>query len=270
MLQKVEVYSYAGYKVYTFAVAESVQSDYIVTDITGLAPVKSEFGLNPHINYSGSAVQSTRVGPRNILITLRYGVGPGQIERARQYLYRYLDPKSPVTLRFIYDDGNTYIIRAFIEDRDTTIFDKDPKLVLNFLCPDPYFYSPSTLTFSMKTGDTIADRFALGNAETGVYLVISGNPNASYYEISNGIDDPLIWFGKLATGQSLEVSTVMGNKYIKIRNSDGSQTSGLSGITDGTMNLTVGGVRNYFSVRSQSSAVPVSYTLSVLPKWVGL
>jgi len=270
MLQKVEVYSYAGYKVYTFSVAESVQSDYIVTDITGLTPVKSEFGLNPHINYSGSAIETTRVGPRNIQITLRYGVGPGRIESTRQYLYRYLDPKSPVTLRFVYDDGKVYIIRAYIEDTDTLVFDKDPKVTLNFMCPDPYFYSSETLTFTMKTGDTFADRFALGSAETGIYLVIDGNPNATYYEISNGIDEPLVWFGKLATGQSLEVSTVMGNKYIKVRNTDGSQTSGLGGITSGTMALTVGGTRNYFNVKSQSTSVPVSYRLSVLPKWVGL
>jgi len=270
MLQKVEVYSYAGYKVYTFAVAESVQSDYIVTDITGLTPVKSEFGLTPHMNYSGSVIDTTRVGPRNIFITLRYSGGPGLIESARQYLYRYLDPKASVTLRFIYDNGGVYNISARIEDTSTLIFDKDPHITLNFICPDPYFYSANTVTFDMSGGNTIEDRFSLGSAETGFYVVIDGNPNASYYEISNGIDRPLVWFGSLSSTQTLEVSTVRGNKYIKVRNSDGSQTSGLSGITDGTMALTVGGSRNYFSIRSQSTSIPISYRMTVLPKWVGL
>ena len=270
MLQKVEVYSYAGYKVYTFAVAESVQSDYIVTDISGLTPVKSEFGLDPHINYSGSAVQTTRVGPRNIIITLRYAVGPGRIESARQYLYRYLDPKAPTTLKFVYEDGMVYNISARIEDTSSSIFEKDPQVTLNFICPDPYFYSNKSVTFDMVGENPIADRFALGNAETGFYVEISGNPKASYYSISNGIDTPLVWYGRLASNQSLEVSTVRGRKYLKVRQPDGSWTSGLDDITDGTMALTVGGARNYFSVRSQSESIPISYRMNVLPKWVGL
>lgn len=270
MLQKVEVYSYAGYIIYTFAVAESVQSDYIVTDISGLTPVKSEFSLTPHINYSGSVIDTARVGPRNIIITLRYNVGPGRIESARQYLYRYLDPKAPTTLRFVYEDGRFYNISVRLEDASSPIFEKDPQLTLNFICPDPYFYSAEQVTFDMVGGNTIEDRFAMGTAETGFYVKIDGNPNAAYYSISNGIDRPLVWYGRLASNQSLEVSTVRGRKYLKVRQSDGSWVSGLDDITDGTMALTVGGARNYFSIRSQSESVPISYRMTVLPKWVGL
>lgn len=270
MLERVDVHNHLGVRVYTFAVADSVKSDYIAVDIQGLDPVKGEFGLRPHINYSGSGIDSARVGTRNIIFKLRYNASPGQIEGLRQHLYRYLDPKATLTLKFVYTSGNVYLIQTRIEDVESPMFTSTPETTLNFMAPDPYFYSSESISVMLETGAVIADPHSLGNAETGFYLVVYGRPGSNLYTISNGFDEDLIWSGTLTANESLEISTVRGNKYLKVRREDGSQSSGLGGIIAGTMSMTVGGLRNNVNVRTNVSSTKVNYRLTVLPKWVGL
>lgn len=271
MLQKVEVYTYLGYKVYTFGVADSSDSVYSATKIEGLTPVKGDFNLFELPNHDGAYMNSSRVGVRNIVITVHFGSLPGRVEEFRRELYKLLAPNMPVTLKFVYgSDSVNRKIDAYLEVFDSEIFSNKPTMDLNFICPDPYFRNTLSHKETLTTGTYSEDRYALGSAESGFGLTVYGNLSAEYYSIWNNIDDPLVIRVRTGGGTKLSISTQPGNKYVRLYAADGTYSNALQYIESGSLSMKLGGYRNYLSVRCQDLDIPLRYDLNMLPKWVGL
>lgn len=273
MLLRVELYTFLDYKIYTFGVSDPSGSPFSASNITGLSPVKTEFSLFEHAHVDGAFFDSARASTRSISMTVHFGERAGRVEEFRAQLYRFMSPRDPVTLRFVYSDtDNTknYEISGYMESFDGEVFTSSPTIQINFLCPDPWFKSVVGYKETLTTGTYPKDRYALGSAEYGFIVEINGRSDAEYYSIWNNIDDPIVWQGTLKSTQKLYVCTIPGIKGVRVINSDGTWKNGLDGLVSGSMTMRVGGYRTFFSVRCQDLNIPLTYQLRTTPRWSGL
>ena len=174
------------------------------------------------------------------------------IEKARRSTYKYFPKKKPLTLYFETDDRSLYI-NGYVESNEVEIFEEREISTISILCPDPNFYKKSTsidqlavvtdnleFPYSNESLTEELTEFGLisidvpvtvidyaGDVEIGILFRMRCRGHVEGLSIFNAetgetmsIDDSKLDStalpGGISDGDTIEISTVRGNKYATI------------------------------------------------------
>lgn len=186
MIQSVTVTNHVG-DTLVMPLARPHESGFIITDISGLGPAKANINMSDYATIDGASYNSSRVEPRNIVITIRLLESP-TIEDARHRAYYYFPVKKPIRLRVTTDKRVADIV-GYVESNEPNIFSSEEEVVISILCPDPNFYSVKEYQ-TLFSGSEPAFEFPFSNEgltpiiEMG--LIITNPTRTIYYD---GDDD---------------------------------------------------------------------------------
>ena len=206
---------------------EDVFSGYVVQDVEGLDPVKSNLVSSPFANMDGEQLHSSRRDLRNIV--LRIGIEPdyvsSTVQDLRNNLYNFFMPKSTVSLTFVMHDGKAFYISGMVETCEAALFTREPTMAVSITCFDPDFVSttPTVLTGvstnSMATAATNLDYD--GTVEAPVKLSITVNRTVGeitvYHTVpSGGIVRSMEIAYPFLSGDVVTVVTTPGKKSVTL------------------------------------------------------
>lgn len=195
-----------------------------ISFVDGLGPVKAEISSSPYANQDGDHFQSSRVGARNIVLTLElvpsYSSGEDP-EDLRSELYGVLAPKSHVDLVFYTTNGVRYI-SGVVESFESPLFVQVPAVQVSILCHDPFF------TGGIKTVDVTAPYDSTvyvmneGSATAGLTLTATMSTAGSEFIFSNesfSDEKPLHINHIFNTPGSIYIGTNFGQKQVRLASS---------------------------------------------------
>jgi hypothetical protein len=176
------------------------QSSFIVSEITGLDPVKAELATYPYAKFDGVKFQSSRRGSRNIVFTIEIPpyAGSTSVEDRRLELYRYFLPKQKVKLTFWKNGYEHSYTEGIVESFESNFFTDEPEVSISVLCFDPDFIEAYTNTV---TGATI-DLNYLGNPGYGEadYILDNYGDVPVGFNFTMNVDVAADWFTLSMTG----------------------------------------------------------------------
>lgn len=200
-------------------------SGFFVKSIDGLDPVDATIVSSSFANQDGEQYQSSRRDKRNIVVTLGYSQDFGEgvsIRQLRKQLYDFFLPKSTNIMRFYMDDPLTVEIAGRVESFKSPLFTKDPDATLSIINVDSNFIDPMEVVFD---GASVTDQTESvisypGDIETGVTFSMTLTRPLNNFTIYNrtqfGGSYQLEFTDALYQNDILELSTVNGNKYIRV------------------------------------------------------
>lgn len=146
MIKSVTVTNYIG-ESKTFILADPYKSGFLIDEITGLGPPDAAINTTDMASIDGSIYNSSRLGNRNIVMSLRLLFNP-QVEDTRHASYKYLPIKKKVTL-VVETDSRICETYGYVETNEVDIFSKEESTMISIICPDPYFHTiePTITTF---------------------------------------------------------------------------------------------------------------------------
>lgn len=273
MLHMVEVITNQGA---TLALPlQDISEGYIVEKIDGLDPVRANIVSSGLANMDGEQYQSSRREKRNPV--LRVGLEPNystnSVRELRNRLYRFLMPKSEVMLRFHVEGEPTVQISGWVESFESELFTKEPSATISILCFDPDFYDPNQERIDgMSTGGTEDTEIDYaGSVDTGFVFTGSINGTIDGFSIINqvtgDISKSLDFATPLLDGDTVEISTVPGNKYANLTRG-GTISPILYGVSPYSDWLRFSPGLNNFRVYSEGAGL--LYTVEYTKKYGGL
>ena len=138
---------------------------------------KATLNMTPMVGADGELFNSSRVGTRNIVITVKIN---GDVETNRLNLYRYFQTKEPVRV-FYKNESHNVVIGGYVETVECDMFSNAEQAQISIICPDPYFedYADPTEVTGLTGSDLNVTNN--GNAECGFVLCynVSSLPQSS-------------------------------------------------------------------------------------------
>ena len=112
-----------------------------VVFVDGLNPVKAELSSSPYANLPGEYYLNSRVGKRNIVLTL--GLSPSYFEgedaeTLRKNLRQWFNPQTPIRIEVVTTD-KTLQIEGVVETFESPLFVQETQVQVSIICHDPYF-----------------------------------------------------------------------------------------------------------------------------------
>jgi hypothetical protein len=197
-----------------------------IQNITGLDPVKATIVSSSFANQDGAVYQSSRRDTRNIVITLELDPDPNitDVLSVRRYVYSQFVPKDYISLKFYVDDTDDtsedgYLIYGYVESCSSPMFVQDNIVTISVINTDPDFIDPvPKVTSGMTSADTTATHFPnSGTVSSGYVMTMNFNAAVSeftiYYTDANLVNWSMDITYAFEVGDSLEISTMPGNKY---------------------------------------------------------
>lgn len=179
MIKSMSVTNYLGESI-EIPLGNPYETGFAITEIEGLGSGKSDISVTELTSRDGSIFNSSRVGTRNIVLTIRFIETP-DIETVRQKTYKYFPIKKQVTLGFETDNRSCYI-NGYVESNEPDIFSDKESSQISIICPDPYFYSKD-LNSTVFSGVISEFEFPFSN-ELPIDPVVFGKTT------QNGTGDP--------------------------------------------------------------------------------
>jgi hypothetical protein len=270
MLTGVQVRDALGRLVATFGMSElNPTTKYVITDIAGQGPVKSEIKTSPFGSSDGEAFQSANTPKRNMVFTLGYNPNYAKdetVEDLRLALYRILPPKATVNFRMLNSKMEAVSIQGWVESLEPDIWTAEPSVVISIICPLPNFKSLVTTTIQTDS-DEAYDLVYPGSAVTGFTFKMDATSNINSLQLVNGVDTLYLNAG-VSNGQSLTVNTIQGSRSIK--RSDGVNL--LNSLQTGSLYMGLGPINTYyrFTARNGSDARTAKGTLTFKTEYAGI
>lgn len=212
MLQKVEVITKTG-AVLELPIASS-PGGYVVKNVDGLDPTKATFASTIIASMDGEEYQAGRGEKRTIPIQLGYSLShPDSVRARRVNLYKYLMPKTDVTLRFHMTDFPLVEILAHVEDLNAPQFTKDPKVDITLVAFKPDFIAVALTSISgATTGGTEGQTVSYGGSVPwGFLFKMTANRAISGFTINhnlaNGEGGVLTVNTPIQVGDLIEINT---------------------------------------------------------------
>lgn len=146
MIKSITVTNYRNESLKIVLTEAEPDSGLLLTNITGLGPVKAQINETDIVTEDGGVFNSARLGSRNIVIYLTFQWGVDEesnfrsIEDVRQLTYKYFPSKKPLTLLVETDNLNAEI-EGYVETNEPDIFSSEESTQISILCPYPYFHS---------------------------------------------------------------------------------------------------------------------------------
>ena len=120
--------------------------NYILTDIEGLGPAKAAISTSSNGIFDGSRFTSSKVGSRNIVITLAL---EQPVEENRIKLYKYAAPKRPVRF-YLENDSRNVFIDGYVEACEVNPFSKRTMVQISIICLSRFFLIQSRRKQNLK------------------------------------------------------------------------------------------------------------------------
>lgn len=142
MIQSIRITNYIGESI-TLELARPWLSGYLIKNISGLGPPKSNINISQMATIDGGKFNSALMNTRNIVLDLIFLENP-TIEDMRQLTYRYFPSKKRLKLE-VFTDNRQVEIYGYVETNEPEIFSSNNKEMegtsISIICDDPYFYS---------------------------------------------------------------------------------------------------------------------------------
>jgi Phage tail protein. len=273
MLTSIEVRNDAG-ELLTLSM-ETVTNGLYIEDVDGLGPVKATIASSSSATRDGAQYQSSRRETRNIVITL--GLEPDysteDVKALRNRLYNFFMTDTIVNLRFIDSAPQSLDISGRVESCEPAIFAKEPQVVISILCFEPDFVAITEVVLEGETVNDSEETLVAYPGTVGTGVVFTINIDRTITEITiyhRGPDDvikTLELSAPLANGDIVTISTVVGDKYIRL-NRLGTTSSllyGRSSQSDWTKLK-----RGDNHIRVYITGAAVEYTMAYKPRYGGL
>ena len=135
---------------------------FAIVRIDGIDPPKNSVNISTAGNMDGGIFNSSRLEPRNIVIT---AVLYGNIEQSRQELYNIFPQKSYVTI-FFKDKNRNLKSVGYVEQPACNPFDLRETAQISLICPDPYWHDATETTAELAAFEPVTIDNT-GDASTG-------------------------------------------------------------------------------------------------------
>lgn len=279
-------------------------SGFIVQNVTGLGPVKSNIYISEFGSSDGGYFQSSRMPSRTILLDL--GFYGANIERVREKAYRYFPVKKKVQLT-IETTEKTLTIDGFVESNEPNIFSSAESTMVSIRCPDPYFrltgdgselsdtvgtnqplfefpFSNESLTQPLLEFGTVQsyiekNLYYSGDGENGVKMRVNfyGPATNPRFYIRNtnqklGINTVHIeaLTGKpITSGDIIDINTMRGEKSITLTRGDNTYTI-VGAISPDSTWLYVDRGDNVFTYQADSGFANMIVSITTTPLYLGV
>lgn len=110
------------------------ESNYQVVNIDGLTPPKASINSSIVAGMDGSKFNSSRLEPRNLVITLRLN---GNVEQNRINLYKYFRTKQWCKVYYTNGSRDVYI-EGYVESMDSDLFSISQRMQISIVCNNPF------------------------------------------------------------------------------------------------------------------------------------
>lgn len=171
------------------------EQDYQVTNIDGLNPPNAVINSNAVAGMDGSRFASSRLGERNIVLTIKIN---GDVEKNRLYLYQYFRTKQYCKIYFENGSRNVYA-EGYVETIECPQFENGETMQISIICHDPFLKSVEEIIYDISQVIAAFEfPFAFG---------------------ANGVVE------ETTTDDAIEFSTIEKNQYVNVINT-GDDVSG--------------------------------------------
>lgn len=162
----------------------TASADYDVINIDGLAPVSTILSMRDLSGYDGALYSGSRIGTRNIIITL---VLHKNIEANRIALYSFFKSKENIRIYYKNSLRNVYI-DGYVESFECDFFTMSQQCQISIVCPDPYFKEKNEIEitrqetislFEFPFENPLNKGIVFSEAFDGLRAVISGGDAVS-------------------------------------------------------------------------------------------
>lgn len=254
---------------------DDISDGLILTDVTGLDPVKATLVSSSFAQQDGAQYQSSRRETRNIVMSMK--LDPfldGTVRDLRKRLYAYFMTKSEVSLRFYMEDI-TVDIDGRVETMETPMFVQEPQVDVSILCFDPDFMIPTPVVVSDNTvADDTETLYEYGNdgtVDTGIIFTLNVNRSVDditiYHRTPTNELRILEFSAALVSGDVLTINTITGNKSVVLTHAS-VDTSVLHAISPQSNWTELMPGDNYIRVYTEGAVIP--YTIEYVTKYGGL
>lgn len=210
---------------------------YYVVRVMGLTPAAANINTDDLAVGDGSLFNSSKVGSRNIVITLKYKEGIN-VEEARLALYNVFKTKQKVRVFYKTATRDVYI-DGYVETFDGDLFERGQMAAVSIICPDPFFkavestvtdfnavirllefpveFPESGIPFSEIRAYSEKSVVNGGDAESGVIIRCNFTgevENPAFYNLTTG--EGLSVAFSFLRGDSLIIDTNQGSKSITL------------------------------------------------------
>lgn len=205
---------------------QNVTDGFVIQDIDGLDPVKANIVSTGFAQMDGEQYQSSSLPSRNI--TLKLGLeaslyAAGSVRDLRNRLYKYLMPKSFVTLTFRDQTFPEITIDGYVESLDTKLFVKEPEATISILCMTPNFKATQSRTLQGQTVTSVSGASTTidysGTAPSGIMVNLPFNRAVTSFTLQNtnvnGETTSMEFSGAFASGDTLVIQTAPGDKNVE-------------------------------------------------------
>ena len=187
--------------------------NYAITSITGLGSPDAAINTVNVGSFDGERFNSSRVGMRNIVITIAI---LGDIEKNRIALYKIF--KSKQWIRFYYKNKSRDVyIDGYIENAPVSLFTQNQEVQVSILCTEPYFKNAEEIINDMSL---IIDAFSFPFA-----IEDEGTIFSEHVEVSEKI---VMNEGEVKNGMTIELKATGTVLNPKIFNRETSEFFGLN------------------------------------------
>lgn len=226
---------------------------YQVLEIEGLNPPQASIASSPIVGIDGTQVASTRLVPRNIVITVRIN---GDVETNRLNLYKCFIPKDKCTLYYSNSSRNVYI-DAIVETVECGIFSNSEEAQISLMCPAPNFLDMTQTTTTIASGSSATTVANGSDVSTGCIIEITATSAFNILYVYNRTTDELIAIAHaIQSGDVITISTYNGAKYVRLRR---------SGVTSNIFTSVVPGSRFLQLVPGNNGIAYLAQTASIPP-----
>lgn len=210
-----------------------IENRWQLTSVTGLNTPPASISTSVIPTFDGERFNSSRVGMRNIVITLAIN---GNAEENRNTLNSVIMSKRRVRVYYSNNSRELYI-DGYVESFEYDVFSQKIMCQISIVCPDPFWKDLQGNNFEVLPVVPLLE-FPIGIPEQGMALSeLMDNPAAIIY--NNGLSGAGVtmsiesvgdvlypWIVNTATGQRMEfnmslnptqsilISTVRGNKKV--------------------------------------------------------
>ncbi len=150
-------------------------SGYFIINIEGLGPPKAIVNTVGSITFDGSIFNSSKVGDRNLKITLGVKGVNNDLDTYRLDLYKYFPIQKPITFG-IKTTSRDVIIEGYVETHEVVAFSKFTNNEIVLLCPGAYFVDAGDNSAGMQ-GTRPLFQFPFSNDDLTIPLLIFGDIN---------------------------------------------------------------------------------------------
>lgn len=184
MIKSVKVINYLG-QTLTMELRNPELSGFLITDITGLGPVKATINQTEILSSNGAVFNSSRLTSRNIVLYLQF-MWKDTIEDVRLASYSWFGIGRQLML-IIETDKRVCYTTGWVESNEPTVFSQDEGTQISIVCPDSYFYEYNDGRTNKVSFDSVTKNF-------------------TFPFMNNSLTDKLLIFGNMQNGTRRTVS----------------------------------------------------------------